>query len=382
MLKEYRPSEIVNLKLHGRTNNTKDPVTLFWSASGIEMNVKACEIRIRYYADFDVFEPWIDVLVNGVRYQRRPLEKGTHEISIWRSTEAANGEEIPVRNIKILRDTPAMAGDASTTVQIEAIYSDGSFEKIEEPKLKLEFIGDSITSGEGCMGPTSEMNWNSACFDVIDHYAFMAARELSADYQLFSQSGWGFCWSWYGNPAENMPAHYDKVCSLVPKGKLEKLGAFEENEAAGFEPDVIIVNLGTNDIGAFSDAAHDNARAMNFDNTHSYTADKKINERDRETLHNGAVSFLSHLREKHPKAKLIWAYGMLLADDSEELTDEMSGLLEGAVSSYAKDSNDDNAFYLRLPLTEEDGFGARFHPGHKSHENTAKCIADFIRSRM
>jgi hypothetical protein len=228
MLKEYKPSEIENLKIHGRTGKTKDPVTLFWSASGIEMNVKPCEIRISYYADFDVFEPWIDVLVNGVRYQRRPLEKGTHEISIWRSTESANGEEIPVRNIKILRDTPAMAGDASTTVQIEAIYSDGAFEKIDEPKMKLEFVGDSITSGEGCMGPTYEMNWNSACFDVVDHYAYMTAKELSADYQLFSQSGWGLCWSWYGNPAENMPSHYDNICSLVPKGKLEKLGAFDK----------------------------------------------------------------------------------------------------------------------------------------------------------
>lgn len=98
----------------------------------MEFNAKACEVRIKYTADYDQYEPWINVIIDGVRYQKRPLEKGTHEITIWRSNENQSGEEVPVRNIRILRDTPAMPGDASTLVQIESIISDGSFEKIDE----------------------------------------------------------------------------------------------------------------------------------------------------------------------------------------------------------------------------------------------------------
>ena len=378
MKKEYRLSEIENIKIHGRTSKDRDPLTLFWTASGVEFNAKACEVRMKYTADYDQYEPWIDVIINGVRYQKRPLEKGTHEITIWRSNENQSGEEVPVRNIRLLRDTPAMPGDASNLVQIDSIISDGIFEKLDEAKLRLEFIGDSITSGEGCMGPVSEQNWNSSCFDCVDNYAYITARELSADVQVFSQSGWGLAWSWYGNPAENMPAHYDKVCSLVPDGKLRELGAFDDNDFDGFKKDAIIINLGTNDVGAFSATSHDSAAAMNFKDDHFYTDDGLIPDNDASYLKNAAEAFLTKLRDKNPGSKLIWVYGMLEAENSE-LTEQMSNILSGAVADYCEKTGDKNAYYLRLPKTEEGEFGSRSHPGLKSHEKAAECIVKFLK---
>ena len=377
MMTEYKLDEIENLIIHGRRTDNLDPLTLFWTASGIEFNAKACEVRMRYTADYDLFEPWIDVIINGVRYQKRPLEKGTHEITIWRSNEKMSCEEIPVRNIKILRDTPAMAGDVNTLVQINSIFSDGSFEKTDEPKMRLEFIGDSITSGEGCMGPLYEQTWNSACFDCIDHYAYIAAEELSADYQIFSQSGWGFAWSWYGNPNENMPAHYNKICSLVPEGKLREFGAFKDNDFEKFWPDAIIINLGTNDVGAFSKESHDAAAAMHYEDKHYLTSDGLIPDDDKKILTDAAVAFLTTIREKNRHSKLIWTYGMLAAG-TKELTDQMSDILEGAVDIYKEKMGDENAYYCRLPETGEDEFGSRSHPGLKAHEKAAHCIANFI----
>ncbi len=41
MLSHYQMKEIPYLRILGRTNGSLEPVTLFWTASGIELNVKS-----------------------------------------------------------------------------------------------------------------------------------------------------------------------------------------------------------------------------------------------------------------------------------------------------------------------------------------------------
>lgn len=116
------------------------------------------------------------------------------EICLFRNME---GDK--VRNVKFLRDTPAFPTDEKTLLQVLSVETDGEFFPLEEPKLRMEVIGDSITSGEGCSGAEKEMTWNSFCFNAVDHYAYMAAKELGAVYHCISQSGWGVFCSWEGN---------------------------------------------------------------------------------------------------------------------------------------------------------------------------------------
>ena len=84
-------------------------------------------------------------------------------------------------------------------LQLLEVETDGEFLPLETPKLRLEVIGDSITSGEGGSGAGEEMTWNSFCFNAVDNYAYMAAKELGAVYNCISQSGWGVFCSWEGN---------------------------------------------------------------------------------------------------------------------------------------------------------------------------------------
>ena len=57
-----------------------------------------------------------------------------------------------------------MSGDPESLLQICALETDGSFEPVEPRALKLEFIGDSITSGEGSIGAKAEEDWVSMFF--------------------------------------------------------------------------------------------------------------------------------------------------------------------------------------------------------------------------
>ena len=194
MLSHYQMKEIPYLRILGRTNGSLEPVTLFWTASGIELNVKATEIWVKIRSDYDVFEPWVDVIVDGVWSQRLMVNKGEQKICLFR-----NMERDKVRNVKLLRDTPAFPTDEKTLLQLLEVETDGEFLPLETPKLRLEVIGDSITSGEGGSGAGEEMTWNSFCFNAVDNYTYMAAKELGAVYNCISQSGWGVFCSWEGN---------------------------------------------------------------------------------------------------------------------------------------------------------------------------------------
>lgn len=56
-----------------------------------------------------------------------------------------------------------MHQDPGHLLQIVGLqYADGEFLQLPEPKYRLEFVGDSITSGEGTVGDACEEDWISA----------------------------------------------------------------------------------------------------------------------------------------------------------------------------------------------------------------------------
>ena len=142
-MKRWTISQVPHL-VHGRTNGETDPLTLFWTASGLEVNVRGGELWVELSADWSMYEPWYSFVVNGEFLSRRMAEKGTHRVCVFRGMNPET-----VKNVRIVKDTQAMSGDPESLLQICALETDGGFEPVEPRALKLEFIGDSITSGEG-----------------------------------------------------------------------------------------------------------------------------------------------------------------------------------------------------------------------------------------
>lgn len=60
-MKEYKLGDLPESSLHiyGRNSGILDPLTLFWTASGVEVCVKASELWVEVEAGYDVYEPWI-----------------------------------------------------------------------------------------------------------------------------------------------------------------------------------------------------------------------------------------------------------------------------------------------------------------------------------
>ena len=370
-MEKRKISELPFCRVLGRTGKSRDPLTLFWTGSGLVLRVKASELWVEIEADFSIYEPWIDVLIDGALSQRRMLEKGRQNICLLRGADPGT-----VREIRILRDTQAMPGDEKTLVQLLSVCTDGNFEPVPEPNLKIEFIGDSITSGEGCCGAGPEMSWIPAVFSCVDNYAAMTGKLLDAEVNWVSQSGWGVYCDWRGVKNCTIPPIYEQICGLCGGERNTALGASEPWDFTSWQPDVVVINLGTNDDGSFGTIAGgmavyapgEEAAEMRLD-----TEGRPLQE-DLKKIEDAAAAFLKTLRKNNRHARLLWVYGML--------GNRLSPVLAAAVERYVKETGDTKAEFLELPDTLPGEFGSRQHPGKPSHEKSARVIAERIRSYL
>ncbi|WP_339243253.1 GDSL-type esterase/lipase family protein [Paenibacillus sp. FSL R5-0517] len=360
--------EIGNLKVHGRTNGELSPLTLFWTGSAVEFNVQGSELWVEVESEYDMYESWISIVINGVPVSRQMLTAGRYWVCVFRGMNAN-----VVKNVRIVKDVQAMSGDPGCSLQIHAVKSDGAFLPVQEKPYKIEFIGDSITSGEGAIGAKAEEDWIPMWFSAIHNYTYMTAEALNAEYRVISQSGWGVLTSWDNNPKGNIPDVYDQVCGLLTGERNEALGAGDPHDFGSWQPDVVVVNLGSNDGGAFQSPEWKDPNTgkvykqrLNEDGTY--------HEEDLAAFEKAVEQFLFKLRENNPAAHLVWAYGMLGFP--------MMPAIYRAVNAYTKKTGDRKVTIIQLPDTTEETVGARTHPGELSHRRTAEVLAEYVRGML
>ena len=364
-LKTYSLKEVEHYKVHGRTEDDMYPLPLFFNGSGIEVNVTGSELWIDLEVDCDVHEPWIWTAINSAFMSRQMLLPGSYSICLFRSMSPE-----AVKNVKFMRELQAMSEDNSCHILVKGFQTDGFFLPVSDRRYKLEFIGDSITSGEGTYGANEDTDWIAMYMSSSRNYAVMVSDALDADYHLFSQGGWGVLSGWDNNPNSNIPSRYEKLCGLAGGEFNEKLGVSRPYHFEKWKADAIIVNLGTNDASAFNQPAFTDPVTGKTFKQHK-NPDGSFSPDDLMRFEQAVIDFLAMIRKHNPDSHIVWTYGMLGYDLTLAITD--------AINRYQKQSGDENVAFLQLPNTTEETVGAHAHPGVKSHERAAKVLIEYLK---
>ena len=308
-----------SLKLHGRTSVTADGIVCDHSATGIEFSAYIegkVELTVLVSAD-----TYFTVYIDGVRQETRyNVKNGTATLTI------ANFEEGGVHNIRILKQTESQH---SLSI-MKSLSFKGSFEKAPAEKdIFIEFLGDSITCGYGNLcangteGPGSAFNE-----DATQAFAYLTAQKLGVDYSLVSCSGIGVTSSWSGNFTMKdffSAQSYYRSTSV----KYEKT----------FTPDIVVINLGTNDSSRGSDSAQ---------------------------FKEDAKALIALVRSTYGEnVKIVWVANMMgpcMQTYSKAAIDELGGEAAG----------------LYMCTLTENRDGGLAHPSKTAHSNAATVLANFI----
>ena len=333
---------------------------LLWAGSGLELCFTGAELHLLLEADFSGLEPWLAAELNGAPLLRMPLNRGAQEICLFRGMTAG----VPKR-VRIFKETQPMSDDPAHRLWVRGVsWEGGGFLPVPAPACRLEFVGDSLTSGEGVVGAKEEADWITALFSASRTWAKSTADLLGADFRLISQSGWGVRSGWDNVPAHNLPAIYEPVCAPARGPRDQEMGAQMPHDFSSWQPDAVIVNLGTNDASAMAGPPWRGPEGQVFQQTGD-AAGLALFE-------DAAVGFLRTLRRCNPAAKLVWVYGMLDGPLGPRLAE--------AVERFRRETGDRDAFYLSLPAVTEETMGSRQHPGPMCHQTAAEVTAAFLRS--
>lgn len=366
-LTEFSGALSNRLHISGRTGCSPDgspflkPLTLFWTASGIECAVTEAELYADIECDYKCYRPWISVWINGKRTARFAPEKGRSRICLLESPA-------PLTRIQILKECQAMAGDSSHRFCIHGFFTNSGksvpdiFIPLEPKKHLFECIGDSLTCGEGLEDPIDGKEWNSAWQGTRNHFAMILSQRFNADISIIAQSGWGLLCGWNNDPHCTIPPLYHFVCSLAKGAANREAGASQAWDFSQHKTDAVIINLGSNDEYAF--------RAEPWEDPASGKTYKLHGNADYARLKAAAKNFIGEIRRRNPDTLIIWCYGMFLTGCMD--------LFRSAVEEFRAENGDDKVRFIELSPMDDTTAGAQKHPGLLCHKEAADLISKVL----
>ena len=340
----------------GRVRREGDGVRLFWPGSGLIFCFRGKELSVGLEAGYAVYESWVSVHVDGVLIARFPVPRGESE---WRILGNGTGEDNHL--VRVTLDTQPMAGDPGAFLRVTHLCAEGEVTPAPAPRWTLEFVGDSLTSGEGSIGAVQESEWIPTWFHAGNAFPCLTSELLGADWRVVSQSGWGIRSSWDNHPECTLGAIYPALCSLQ--------GAEEAWNPGDAPADAVVINLGTNDEGAFHQPPWTDPKTGETFGEH-LTDDGGYDPDCLRAIREAQAEFLTQVRRINPEAQLVWCYGLIPGG--------LGDTLREGVALYRRKTGDERAWYLQLPAMLPQDVGARSHPGVRAHAKAARALADFL----
>ncbi|MBE6758173.1 MAG: hypothetical protein E7552_06475, partial [Ruminococcaceae bacterium] len=335
-----------DVTVHGRTpQDASGNLRLFWTNSGFTFRFYGTAASVKLSATTVAAgdRGYLNVYVDGALMPTETVCVTASDVWYDLVSDLPLGEHtVEVRK----RNEATYSASATVTVKNLKVVGGPLFTAPAKAERKIEFIGDSITSGFGNLVEDGSGDYTTDTVEGTMTWAALAAKQLGADVQTISRSGIGFC--------RNTVIHNDINSSIYPYYTQTAAlpGTTVDGTAWDFESDpsdVVVINLGTNDQGGTVDGVTVSDAFMTSE----------------------AVALLTLVREKNPDAVIIWTYGLM--------GNPRQAALQAAVAQRNA-AGDDKVYYIPLAAFSagSEGTGTHGHPSVQAHINRSQVIADFI----
>lgn len=291
----------------GRPYFVNDVPAFTWSNSGIEFCAKCDRITV-FFGENPAEQPAIfKIYVDGIEVKASVAGKGT--------TAMIENLRDKMHKVKILRISE---GSYCVSVLKAQIYGKAPEFSLpaEKMRLKLEFLGDSITAGFGVLADGEKMEYTTYEQDSTKTYAYLTAEALDAEIRTICISGEGICHSCGDMVGTPFIKFFNRTCRGV-----------EGYTPDDFVPDIFIVNGGTND--------------------------KRTHVTSEEFI-EGVITLLKDIRSKYPETPIIWMYGMMVHVFDEEL--------KAAVNQFNKTDKNTHCLIVKSVNDYKNQRGTYGHP--------------------
>jgi lysophospholipase L1-like esterase len=314
----------------GRVDTSNpDSVRFAWSGAGavVRFNGTSLGVELAGGQEYtvvvdDVVQPKLTA-ETGMNELVTGLTAGEHVVELYRRTEASQGE--------------------STILGFD--LGGGELLPPLPVTRRLEFIGDSITCGYGNEGADMNCPFSPETENHYLAYAALTARSLGAELSTVAWSGKGVVCN-YGDESNSctnpLPTYYDRI---LPD-RADSTWDFSL-----FQPDAVVINLGTNDFSTDDDP-------------------------DQPTFEGAYRDLLERVRENYPTAHILCTNGPMLSD-TDLSTVRM--YLENVVATLGDPKI--STFEIE-PQDGDDGYGCDWHPSLVTHEKMATVVTAALKSAL
>jgi len=313
------------------TSNPDGPICA-WPGSNAELNFYGTEATatikssgknwFQAIVDGNPLEPFVVNSTTSTVKLVSNLTEGNHNLVLWKRTEANQGEA-------------QFLG-----------FDFGSGKLIAAPtplQRRIEFIGDSITCAYGNEGKSKEESFTPENENSYLSYAAITSRSLNASSNLIAWSGIGLAMNYGGASG---PLMLDRYPYTLPNSGVE----WNFNN---YIPDVVVINLGTND---FSTTPAEKSKYVNAYKT-----------------------LVSQVRDNYPDAHVFCTIGPMLWGSG---LDSCKSYINEVVDSFKADG-DSKIYFVEFPQQDgSNGYGEDWHPSLKTHELMAEQLTDEIKSKL
>jgi lysophospholipase L1-like esterase len=321
-----------HIRYTGRIAYQGDAAKLMWSGTMVQLSFTGTEVKVSLKDERG--DNYFNIIIDGKVVVLHPdaekrsytlatgLPLGTHNLTIFKRTEWADGSTL-LYGFEF--------NDGAQVNTLPALKS-----------RKIEFYGDSITSGYGVEDfdggnnsylPPYKNNYLS--------YAGLTARHYDAQYSCISKSGIGVT---VGYTDMIMPELFDRLDPNDNKSRWD---------FSKFTPNVVVVNLFQND-----------ASMMRQGDAPQFKARFGDQQPSEEFITEAYRKFIQSIRNKYPEAYIICALGNM---DASKENLPWRGYVEKAVSRM----ND--------KMVTSHFFAYKNTPGHPSVEEQQAMADDLIK---